>query len=68
MGGWDILQDRTGTILGEAENPRWSQVWQKETPFQETRMEEDLDPHMPATETRTNLCSFAQRFMKIGSK
>ena len=23
----------------------------------------DLGPHIPAPETRTNLCSFAQRFM-----
>ena len=35
---------------------------------QEARKEEDLGPHIPAPETRTNLCSFAKRFMKINQK
>ena len=29
------------------------------------RKEEDLGPHTPAPETRTNFCSFAKRFIKI---
>ena len=33
---------------------------------QEARKEEDLGPYIPAPEIRTYLCSFAERFMKIG--
>ena len=35
---------------------------------QEARKEEDLGPNIPAPETRTNLCSYAKRMLKIGSK
>ena len=33
---------------------------------QEARKDEDLGPHILAPETRTNLCSYAQRILKIG--
>ena len=35
---------------------------------QEARKVDDLGPHTPAPETGTNFCSFAKRFIKIGSK
>ena len=35
---------------------------------QKARKEEDLGPHIPAPETRTDLCSYAKRILKIGSK
>ena len=34
--------------------------------FKEARKEEELVPLIPAPETRTSLCSFAKRFIKIG--
>ena len=34
----------------------------------EARKEEDLSLQTPAPENRTNLCSYAKRIIKIGSK
>ena len=38
------------------------------TKTQEAKKEEDLGLHTQVAETRTNLCSFTRRIIKVGSK
>ena len=54
----------TGPPTARAKRSKRRHFWW----IQEARKKEDLGPRIPETETRTNLCSFAKRFMKIGPK